>query len=156
MSLTLPGWLLVISLIALSALLVFSLRWYVAAVAFLTRLRSSGWGFGQTRRGPAGVLLVATSVFLLVAAIGTATSYWRAIPGAAGAGDRISQAHSGSNGETLARLKDYTRSIGTHDAASAAPPGKLLPDVNTMIDRLAARLETAPGDAKGWQMLGWS
>ena len=33
---------------------------------------------------------------------------------------------------------------------------KLLPDVNTMIERLAARLKTAPGDIKGWQTLGWS
>src|SRR5262245_17686533 len=98
MSLTLPGWLLVISLIALSALLVFSLRWDVAALVFLSRLRTSGWGVGQTRRGPAGILLVATAVFLLVAGIGTATSYWRTPPGTAGSGDKISQAHSGSNG----------------------------------------------------------
>jgi cytochrome c-type biogenesis protein CcmH len=34
--------------------------------------------------------------------------------------------------------------------------GKPLPDVNTMIERLAARLETTPEDLKGWQMLGWS
>jgi cytochrome c-type biogenesis protein CcmH len=38
-------------------------------------------------------------------------------------------------------------------AAAAAKP---LPDVNTMIERLAARLETTPDDIKGWQMLGWS
>ena len=25
-----------------------------------------------------------------------------------------------------------------------------------MIERLAARLETAPGDNKGWRMLGWA
>ena len=56
----------------------------------------------------------------------------------------------------LARLKDYTRSIGTEEPASTAAAGKLLPDVNTMIERLAARLETAPGDIKGWRMLGWS
>jgi cytochrome c-type biogenesis protein CcmH len=37
-----------------------------------------------------------------------------------------------------------------------AAAGKLLPDVNTMIERLAARLETTPGDIKGWRMLGWS
>jgi cytochrome c-type biogenesis protein CcmH len=34
--------------------------------------------------------------------------------------------------------------------------GKPLPDVNTMIKRLAARLETTPNDVKGWRMLGWS
>ena len=37
-----------------------------------------------------------------------------------------------------------------------AAAGKLLPDVNTMIERLAARLETTPEDIKGWRMLGWS
>ena len=56
----------------------------------------------------------------------------------------------------LARLKDYTRSIGTEEPASVAAAGKLLPDVNTMIERLAARLETTPDDIKGWRMLGWS
>ena len=33
---------------------------------------------------------------------------------------------------------------------------ELLPDVNTMIERLAARLEATPEDSKGWRMLGWS
>jgi cytochrome c-type biogenesis protein CcmH len=44
------------------------------------------------------------------------------------------------------------------DAApmSAPPGGKLLPDVNTMIERLKARLATKPADITGWQMLGWS
>ena len=31
-----------------------------------------------------------------------------------------------------------------------------LPDVETMIERLAARLQTTPQDAEGWRMLGWS
>ena len=56
----------------------------------------------------------------------------------------------------LARLTDYTRSIGTEEPASMAAAGKLLPDVNTMIERLAARLETTPDDIEGWRMLGWS
>jgi cytochrome c-type biogenesis protein CcmH len=64
--------------------------------------------------------------------------------------------HTGSNSEMLASLKDYTRSIGSEQPKSAAPDGKLLPDVNTMIERLVARLETAPGDVKGWRTLGWS
>ena len=89
--------------------------------------------------------------FVLVAGIGAATSYLRDSPEATGSGSR---SHSGSNGEMLARLKDYTRSIGTEEPAAEA--GKLLPDVNTMIERLAARLETAPDDTKGWRMLGWS
>ena len=37
-----------------------------------------------------------------------------------------------------------------------AAAGKLLPDVNTMIERLATRLETTPEDIEGWRMLGWS
>ena len=56
----------------------------------------------------------------------------------------------------LARLKDYTRSIRAEEPASVAAAGKLLPDVNTMIERLAARLETTPEDIKGWRTLGWS
>src|SRR5262245_33177 len=78
-----------------------------------------------------------------------------------GSGDTFSQAHSGAdgdgaNGEMLASLKDYTRSIGAGESASTPATGKLLPDVNTMIERLAVRLETQPKDLKGWQMLGWS
>jgi cytochrome c-type biogenesis protein CcmH len=56
----------------------------------------------------------------------------------------------------LDRLTDYTRSIGTEEPASMAADGNLLPDVNTMIERLAARLETTPEDIQGWRMLGWS
>jgi cytochrome c-type biogenesis protein CcmH len=37
-----------------------------------------------------------------------------------------------------------------------AAAGDLLPDVNTMIERLAARLETTPRDIEGWRTLGWS
>jgi cytochrome c-type biogenesis protein CcmH len=56
----------------------------------------------------------------------------------------------------LARLTHYARSVGTEEPASIATAGKLLPDVNTMIERLAARLETTPEDIEGWRMLGWS
>jgi cytochrome c-type biogenesis protein CcmH len=93
-------------------------------------------------------LIVAAAVFLLVAGIGAATSYY--------VGDRSAATGSGPSDETLARLKDYTRSIGTEEPASMPATGKLLPDVNTMIERLAARLETTPQDVKGWRMLGWS
>ena len=56
----------------------------------------------------------------------------------------------------LARLIDYTRSIETEEPASMAAAGIPLPEVNTMIERLAARLETTPEDIEGWRMLGWS
>jgi len=96
--------------------------------------------------------------FLLVAGIGAVTSYVGDPPEATGSGDTISfsLSRSGSNGEMLARLKDYTRSTGTEEPASMPAAGKLLPDVNTMIERLAARLETTPEDIKAWRMLGWS
>jgi cytochrome c-type biogenesis protein CcmH len=95
-------------------------------------------------------LIVATAGFVLVAGIGAAT-YLGDPPAATG-----SAARSDSNGEVLAELKDYTRSIGAAEPASKVAAGKPLPDVNTMIERLAARLETTPDDIKGWQMLGWS
>jgi tetratricopeptide (TPR) repeat protein len=130
-----------------------------ARPALLSRLRSSSWGFGQDLRGTAGTLIVAAAaVFLLVAGIGAVTSYMGDPPEATGSGDTISfsLSRSGSNGEMLARLKDYTRSIGTEEPASMAAAGKLLPDVNSMIERLAARLETTPEDIEGWRTLGWS
>ena len=58
--------------------------------------------------------------------------------------------------DILARLTDYTRSIGSEEPASKAELANLLPDANTMIERLAARLETTPDDIEGWRMLGWS
>ena len=129
-----------------------------ARLALLSRLRSSSWRFGQDLRGTAGTLIVAAAGFLLVVGIGVATSYVGVPPEATGSGDTISSSpsRSGSNGEMLARLTDYTRSIGTEESASMAAAGKLLPDVNTMIERLAARLVTTPGDIEGWRMLGWS
>jgi len=94
------------------------------------------------------------TALLLVAGIGVAASYfWHPPKAAIGSGGTGTLS---SNGEMLARLKDYTRSIETEEPASMAPAGKLLPDVSIMIDRLAARLETAPEDIKGWRMLGWS
>ena len=125
-----------------------------AKLAFLSRLRPSSWRSGQGLRGTAGTLIGAAAVFLLVAGIGATTSYLRDAPGAAGSRDTRSR--SGSDGEMLARLEDYARSIGAEEPASMPAAGKMLPDVNTMIERLAARLETTPEDVKGWRMLGWS
>jgi cytochrome c-type biogenesis protein CcmH len=109
-------------------------------------------------RGTTGTLIAAAAAFLLVSGIGAATSYLRKPPEATGSGGRIkfSQSHSGSEGDMLAHLNDYTRSIGIDKPASKAEAGKPLTDVGTMIERLAARLETAPEDLKGWRMLGWS
>lgn len=118
-------------------------------------LRASSWGFGQTLRGSAATLIVPAAVFLLVAGIGAATSYM-GHPGATSSGDAtlISPPGSESESETLARLTNYTGTIEA--AASPAAAGETLPDVETMIGRLAARLGTAPDDVQGWRMLGWS
>jgi cytochrome c-type biogenesis protein CcmH len=155
MSLTLLGWILIASSIAISALLIVPLP--SARPTVLSRLRSSGSWFGQDLYGPAGTLIAPAAVFLLIAGIGTAMSYVVVPSGASGSGDAIAEPQSPSepDGE-LARLDEYARSIGTDKPAPAAAPGKMLPDVNTMIERLAARLETAPDDVQGWRTLGWS
>ena len=129
-----------------------------ARPALRSRLRSSSWGFGQGLGGPARTLILAGAVFLLVAGIGAVTSYVGDSHEAAGSGDAISfsLSRSGSDGEMLARLTDYTRSIGTEEPASMAAADKLQPDVNAMIERLAAGLETTPDNIEGWRMLGWS
>ncbi len=163
------GWFLIVSSIVIPALVVFSRSEQLpldigarlrprkpneaesgaARPALLPRLRSSSLGIGQDLRGSAGTLSVAAAVFLLVAGIGAGGSYLADPSGAAGAED--------TDAGMLARLENYTRSIAPAESASAAAaPDKLLPDVNTMIERLAARLESAPEDIKGWRMLGWS
>jgi cytochrome c-type biogenesis protein CcmH len=146
MSLTVLGWLFVVSSIAISALLIFP------------RLRSSIWRFGLDPRGAARPLLVAAAAFLLVAGIGAVASHMEVPPEAAGAGDTtsFSPPQPESNDDVLARLTDYTRSVGSEEAASKAETGDVLPDTDTMIERLAARLETTPDDIEGWRMLGWS
>jgi cytochrome c-type biogenesis protein CcmH len=66
---------------------------------------------------------------------------------------------SGSDPE-LAALRAYADKTDTNRQSTAAMPpaadDAVLPDVDTMIAKLVARLEKQPGDAKGWKMLGWS
>jgi cytochrome c-type biogenesis protein CcmH/NrfG len=125
-----------------------------ARLALLSRFPSSRWGFSKNIRGHPQKLLVASAVFLLVSGIGAAVSYDSSAPEAMRSEEMISFPEP--DGEMLTRLTDYARSIGTEQSSSAKVSGELLPDVNSMIERLAARLETAPDDIKGWRMLGWS
>ena len=125
-------------------------------VALRAGLRSSVQGFRRRLRGSAATWMMAAAGFLLVTGIGTVTSFMARAPEAPRAGEMISPSRSGSNGEMLARLKDYARSPATEEAAPVAAAGKPLPDVDTMIERLAARLERSPEDSQGWRMLGWS
>lgn len=52
--------------------------------------------------------------------------------------------------------KAVAPSAGSGAAMGAAAPAAGLPDVDTMIARLAKRLEASPNDPEGWRMLGWS
>jgi tetratricopeptide (TPR) repeat protein len=105
----------------------------------------------MSRRNSFAFILLAC---LLAAAIGATSSYLRGLSGSPGS--EASIAPSRSDDETIERLKDYTRSIGIGEPAPTTAAGTLQPDVSTMIERLAARLETMPEDVKGWRMLGWS
>ena len=129
-----------------------------ARLALLSRQWSSNCGIGQDRRGTAETLILAAMAFLLVAGIGAVTSYVGSPHEASGSGDTISfsLSPSRSNGEMLAHLIDYTRSIENEEPASMAAADEPLPEVNTMIERLVSRLETTPADIEGWRMLGWS
>ena len=125
-----------------------------ARLALLSRSQPSPWGLGKNNVGRLQKLLVASVIFLLVSGIGAAVSYDRSVPEAIGSQETIPFPEP--DGEMLTRLTDYARSIGSGQPTSRAAAGELLPDVNAMIERLAARLETTPQDLEGWRMLGWA
>ena len=57
----------------------------------------------------------------------------------------------------LARLELYAKAKAPPPPASASgAKAPELPDVETMIERLALRLQKKPDDVEGWRMLGWS
>ena len=57
----------------------------------------------------------------------------------------------------VARLELYAKTKAQRPGPSAAAAKSAeLPDVETMIERLALRLQKKPDDAEGWRMLGWS
>lgn len=125
-----------------------------ARLALLSPRGSSGRALGQALRGPAGTIVGPIAVFLFIAGIGAVATYMEAPPAGSLESNSLAQLHSVPDGD-LDRLKDYTRSIG----GEAPPPvaaAEKMPDINSMIERLAARLETTPQDIDGWQMLGRS
>lgn len=175
MSLKLFGWILIVSALAPYALLVYQLRSRVslaprsgrASIHLAARLRESGSLLRHVKRdGGRGTLTIAAAVFLVVAGAGFAKSYFGQAPDVSDetmAASRSSDAGDPGNlaDGDLEQLADYARSVAT--ASPAATDGKtqpdaatLLPDVNTMIERLAARLASAPDDVQGWRTLGWS
>jgi cytochrome c-type biogenesis protein CcmH/NrfG len=62
---------------------------------------------------------------------------------------------SSSTTQDLASLRAYTNTLESTNKPTA-PTAAELSDVDTMITRLATRLEREPDDVKGWKMLGWS
>lgn len=81
-----------------------------------------------------------------------------ALPPAQGTTDALDE--SSRSDPALAALRAYLTKSGTERqsvaAMSSAPNEAELPDVDTMISNLVARLEQQPDDVKGWKMLGWS
>lgn len=71
-------------------------------------------------------------------------------------------ADASSGADPWQALSEYASKIDqggsrTANAQSPAPTSRdALPDVDTMIANLAARLDASPNDVKGWKMLGWS
>jgi cytochrome c-type biogenesis protein CcmH len=100
-------------------------------------------------------LVVAAAAFLFVIGVGAAISYVGDPPETSSSGDAISfsPSPSESNAEMLARMTAYTRSNESEESASTKATDEPLPDVNTMTDRLATRLETSPDDIEGWILL---
>ena len=62
-----------------------------------------------------------------------------------------------ATGEPAIPDSPHTAMPGMAPVAAAATPGRPpLPDVDTMITRLAERMKSQPDNADGWRMLGWS
>ena len=177
MSLKLFGWILIVSALAPYALLVYQLRSRVslaprsagASMRLTARLRENGSLLRRVKRdGGRGTLTIAAAVFLVVAGAGFAKSYLGQAPDASAPDETMAASRSSDAGDPadladgdLEQLADYARSVAI--ASPAAAGGKtqpdtstLLPDVNTMIERLAARLASSPDDVQGWRTLGWS
>jgi cytochrome c-type biogenesis protein CcmH/NrfG len=126
-----------------------------ARLALLAQLRSSSWGIGQGLGRAPRTLIAPAAIFLLIVGVGASYSQLANTPEARGSADANPTWEPPLDGEMLASLTDFTRSVGAAGAETPAD-GNLLPDVNVMIERLAARLQTDPGDVNGWRMLGWS
>jgi cytochrome c-type biogenesis protein CcmH/NrfG len=127
-----------------------------ARLALLAQLRSSSWAIGPGLGRAARKLIAPAAIFLLIVGVGAAVPQLADTPEARGSADANPTWDPGSDGDMLASLTDYARSVGAAGAETTPADGDLLPDVNVMIERLAARLQTDPGDVNGWRMLGWS
>lgn len=125
-----------------------------------------------TSRTTSGFVLTAL-LAIAIASMGTAPSHFPAQsihPGAAGNGQASSgqdSVHTADNGsdttQPLDALRKYASGLDngseSQETAATTPSkesNRALPDVDTMIAKLASRLQDRPDDIKGWQMLAWS
>jgi cytochrome c-type biogenesis protein CcmH len=155
MSSTLIGWILIAASIPIWLLFVVPLlmrRPQSAPFDLEVWLRSSISSTPDAARGTAQPWILAAIAFVIVSGIGAATSHMRAV----GAASEIETGDMDTDEQALARLDGYVRATGITRPAPPAADSKALPDVDIMIERLAARLASAPDDVQGWRMLGWS
>ena len=103
------------------------------------------WGDPSVLAGSLAVLAVACFCGL---AVGPG---WRFPPVAEGPGA------SSLQDPDVVRLERYAKArVDQPPPAGPMSTPPQLPDVETMIGRLVARLKSQPEDAEGWRMLGWS
>ncbi|MFA5951061.1 MAG: hypothetical protein WC807_12340 [Hyphomicrobium sp.] len=101
------------------------------------------------------LLLGVTGVAAAAGAMGPMQSVHEVPPTSAGLGEPVSLSKS-EDAEILASLRAYTGKVPEATQSQAPQQPASLPDVETMISRLAERLERDGGDVQGWRMLGWS
>lgn len=117
-----------------------------------------------TTRPPAStVILVLLSTIAALSFLGSSDGRPESPPTA---GDFHSTATVTPGGEDAADTGDALTALRTYagnleDNRQSTTPvsntqSAALPDVDTMIAQLVARLEKQPDDVKGWKMLGWS
>jgi cytochrome c-type biogenesis protein CcmH len=140
MSLTPLGWLLIVVVTG------------AVAVVFVARRRLAKAEAARVFWPTSGArIMPMIGGFLIVTALGYAVAVSRDTPAPAltETGDRARDA-------ALSQLARYAEGTGATAPAPEAPAQPALPDVETMIERLAARLAAAPDNVDGWRMLGWS
>lgn len=148
MSWTLLGSVMIASAVSISVLLIAGL---LTRSPQGTRFNLDAWlrrpnaSVDKSRRGD--VLLATSAAFFVVAAAGAAVPYI--------ATQKPTETIE-TDEQILSQLADYAQSIQPAKSTPTAAASQMMPEVDIMIERLAARLTSAPDDVKGWRMLGWS
>jgi cytochrome c-type biogenesis protein CcmH len=149
----------------------------LATILFLLRAEFQGRRpvIAFTRRWVATTSRISGLVLALLSAVAVACfahiadGQWNDSGGASASGGFDSQPlqttsagldDSPDAGQSLEALRAYADQVdGSPKLTAGAAPGSnsvSLPDVDTMIAKVIARLEKQPNDVNGWKMLGWS